>query len=127
MQNPNLTPENRSRLNPARRLFIVCSALSAALSHADIAPSYLPPAEEVMRLEKIQVTGLHAGKSYSIQRSRTATKTDTALVNVPQAITVVTRELIDDQAMRSIGDVTRYVPGVGIAQGEGNRDTPVMR
>ena len=43
------------------------------------------------------------------------------------SISVITRELIDDQAMHSIGDVTRYVPGVGIAQGEGNRDTPVMR
>ena len=29
--------------------------------------------------------------------------------------------------MHSIADVTRYVPGAGIAQGEGNRDTPVLR
>jgi len=92
-----------------------------------MAPSYLLPTEEVVQLEKIKVKGRSEDKGYSIQRSFTATKTNTALVNVPQSITVVTRELIDDQAMRSIGDVTRYVPGVGIAQGEGNRDTPVMR
>jgi catecholate siderophore receptor len=92
-----------------------------------MAPSYLPPADEVTVLEKFQVTGQSADKTYAIQRSITATKTDTALVNIPQSITVVTRELIDDQAMQSIGDVTRYVPGVGVAQGEGNRDTPVMR
>lgn len=29
--------------------------------------------------------------------------------------------------MKSIADTIRYVPGVGIAQGEGNRDTPIFR
>lgn len=98
-----------------------------ALADSDVTPSYLPPKDEVLQLDKLEVNGRKDDQSYSIQRSLTATKTDTALVDVPQAITVITRELIDDQAMRSIGDVTRYVPGVGIAQGEGNRDTPVMR
>ena len=92
-----------------------------------MAPSYLPPEAEVLQLEKFKVVAQSAAHAYAIQRSMTATKTDTALADVPQAITVVTRELIDDQAMRGIGDVTRYVPGVGLAQGEGNRDTPVMR
>ncbi len=78
-------------------------------------------------LEKYEITGYRDTQNYSIQHSLTATKTDTALVDVPQAVTVITRELIDDQAMRSMGDATRYVPGVGIAQGEGNRDTPVLR
>ncbi len=90
-------------------------------------PSYLPSKDEVVQLEKFEVIGHRDDQSYTVQRTITATKTDTSLVNVPQAITVITRELIDDQGMRSIGDVTRYVPGVGIAQGEGNRDTPVMR
>ena len=29
--------------------------------------------------------------------------------------------------MQSMADVVRYVPGVGMAQGEGNRDTPIFR
>lgn len=96
-------------------------------SEADTTPSYLPPKNETVQLESLVITGHRDAENYSIQRSITATKTDTALVDVPQALTVITRELIDDQAMHSIGDVTRYVPGVGIAQGEGNRDTPVLR
>jgi catecholate siderophore receptor len=104
-----------------------CTLAAAGLAQAEMAPSYLPPADEVLQLEKFQVNGHNGKESYAIQRSVTATKTDTALVDVPQAVTVITRELIDDQAMRNIGDVTRYVPGVGIAQGEGNRDTPVLR
>ncbi len=54
--------------------------------------------------------------------SATATKTDTPLLDVPQTINAVTREQIDDQAHRSLADVLRYVPGVTIGQGEGNRD-----
>lgn len=60
-------------------------------------------------------------------RSTTATKTDTPLRDVPQSVTVVTREKIEQQNMQGIADVVRYVPGIGIAQGEGNRDTPIFR
>jgi catecholate siderophore receptor len=60
-------------------------------------------------------------------RSSTATKTDTPLRDVPQSVTVITREVMAQQAMQSMGDVVRYVPGIGVAQGEGNRDTPVFR
>lgn len=130
MQNPRLTTETRSRSNSRglSPLILACSVLAAAaFAESDLTPSYLPPKDEILQLTRLQVNGHSDNKSYSIQHSITFTKTDTALVNVPQAITVVTRELIDDQAMHSIGDVTRYVPGAGIAQGEGNRDTPVLR
>ena len=40
---------------------------------------------------------------------------------------MVTDKLIADQAMTGLTDTLRYMPGVGIAQGEGNRDTPVLR
>ena len=63
----------------------------------------------------------------TVPRTTTATKTDTSLINIPQAITVVTKETIADQTMQSMGDVVRYVPGVGMAQGEGNRDAPIFR
>jgi catecholate siderophore receptor len=29
--------------------------------------------------------------------------------------------------MSSLSDTFRYMPGIGVAQGEGNRDTPVLR
>ena len=77
-------------------------------------------------LEKVTVIG-ERETGYQASRSRSSTKTDTPLIDTPQAITVVTRELIQDQAMRSMADVVRYVPGVGMAQGEGNRDTPIFR
>jgi catecholate siderophore receptor len=56
-----------------------------------------------------------------------ATKTNTPLVNIPQSITVLTKEYIQDQSFQSVTEVTRYVPGVAIHQGEGNRDELVIR
>lgn len=66
-------------------------------------------------------------KGYNAKRSTSATRTDTELVNVPQAITVITRDFMQDQSMQSIADAVRYVPGVQAAQGEGNRDQLVLR
>jgi catecholate siderophore receptor len=57
----------------------------------------------------------------------TATRTATALRDVPQSITVVTNELIKDQLMTSVADVVRYVPGITAHQGENNRDDLVIR
>jgi catecholate siderophore receptor len=65
--------------------------------------------------------------SYKITRSTSATKTDTPLIDVPQAVTVVSIKQINDQAAGSIGDAIRYTPGVFSAQGEGNRETLVFR
>ncbi len=66
-------------------------------------------------------------RGYVATDSITATKTDTPLINVPQSISVVTREQIDDQAFSSLGEVLRYVPGTTVGQGEGNRDQITLR
>lgn len=60
-------------------------------------------------------------------RTTTATRTPTPLRDVPQAVSVVTRNLIADQTMDSMADVVAYVPAVGMAQGEGHRDAPIFR
>jgi catecholate siderophore receptor len=78
-------------------------------------------------LPKVTVLGEHESDGYLNDRSLTATKTDTALIDVPQSVSVVTRDLIQDQSMQSLMDVARYVPGAGMAQGEGNRDTIILR
>ncbi|MFC3173206.1 TonB-dependent receptor [Novosphingobium bradum] len=64
---------------------------------------------------------------YRAEQSASATRTDTPLLDLPQSIAVVTRERMDDQAQRSMGEVLRYVPGTTVGQGEGNRDQIVLR
>ena len=73
----------------------------------------------------IVVTGTR--DEYGADSTRTATRTDTPLRDVPQAVSVVTERQVDDQAMRSIADVLRYVPGTMIGQGEGHRDQVTIR
>lgn len=68
-----------------------------------------------------------AQSSYKVTRTISATRTDTPLIDVPQAVNVVTVKQIEDQAANSIGDAIRYVPGVFSAQGEGNRETLILR
>lgn len=64
---------------------------------------------------------------YQAKKSTTATKTEKALIDVPQSISVATQELMKDQAVQNLGDVVRYVPGVAQSQGEGNRETFLFR
>lgn len=64
---------------------------------------------------------------YAISKSTTATKTNTLLRDVPQSVSVVTQDIIKDQAIQSMAETVRYVPGMGISQGEGNRDALVFR
>ena len=68
-----------------------------------------------------------APAGYDVDAVRSATKTLTPLRDVPQSITVVTKELMHDQLMMSVGDVVRYVPGMGSHQGENNRDQVIIR
>lgn len=84
------------------------------------------PEPAVTTLPTVQVTAGNTNR-YAAESTSTATKTNTLLRDVPQSITVITNELIKDQSVRSIADAARYVPGVGISQGEGNRDALVFR
>ena len=54
-------------------------------------------------------------------------KTPTAIIDVPQSLSIVTDEDIRLQGMRELGDIVRYTPGVNTSQGEGHRDSVVFR
>lgn len=61
-------------------------------------------------------------KGYNAKKSVAATKTDTPLIDVPQSISVIPQDVLQDQSVQSMSDAVRYVPGVMASQGEGNRD-----
>ena len=106
-------------------LLVLAGLPSMALAQGD--PSKSTSRDTVpMSLPTIEVTGA-AGSGYLTHQTTTATKTDTPLRDVPQAVTVVTKNVIADQRMQSMADVTRYTPGITMGQGEGNRDQPTIR
>lgn len=67
------------------------------------------------------------GAVYLTEAIGSATKTLTPVRDIPQSITVVTKDQIREQAMASIADVVAYVPGITSHQGENNRDQIVIR
>ena len=64
---------------------------------------------------------------YTATGTSTATKTNTAIINIPQTVTVVTKEFIQDTGAYSVGRALEYVPGVTVQQGEGHRDQITIR
>src|SRR6202048_2611304 len=64
---------------------------------------------------------------YYANSTSVGTTTNTPLLNIPQSISVLTKDFIQDQGTHSITDLSRYVPGVAVHQGEGNRDELVIR
>lgn len=70
---------------------------------------------------------VRASGEYRTEAISSGTKTLTPLIDVPQSVTVTTRELMRDQLMLSVGDVMRYTPGIQVHQGENNRDQVIIR
>ena len=64
---------------------------------------------------------------YHAQSTSSGTKTNTPLSNIPQSITVVTKQQVQDIGAQRLEDVAHYVPGVNWHQGEGNRDQIIIR
>ena len=95
---------------------LVCGAMPAyaADTAADRAAS-----------EPIVITGQQV--KYGSRSTSTATKTDADVKDVPQALTTVTAQQIEDQQLRSVGELLLFVPGASYNAGEGNRDTIVLR
>ncbi|MBK1661058.1 TonB-dependent receptor [Paracraurococcus ruber] len=140
MDRMNRRARRQGRARPGRALLLALAlpagtlAAGTAQAQAPVqtpAPSSAPapaPAGGAIALPEIDVNAAPAAATgYAAQRSTTATKTDTPLRDVPQSVTVITQEAIRDLSAQNLGDILRYVPGAGYAQGEGNRDTPVLR
>jgi len=82
----------------------------------------------VLSLAKLRETvSVESTGDYAVGVVTSATRTATPLRDVPQSVTVTTRQLIRDQLMLSMGDVMRYTPGIQVHQGENNRDQVVIR
>jgi len=105
-----------------------------AISFAVLAAAPVSAAD----VESVDANSIAAGDSlpiivtgtrieYGVRSTNTATKTNTDVKDIPQALTVVSSGQIEDQQLRSVGDMLLFVPGASYNAGEGNRDTLVLR
>lgn len=103
---------------------LLAGAAFAPASAADLGNSDSGAASADSSLPII-VTGNRV--EYGVGKTSTATKTNTDVKDIPQALTVVSSGQIEDQQLRSVGDMLLFVPGASYNAGEGNRDTLVLR
>ncbi|WP_310194729.1 TonB-dependent siderophore receptor [Pseudomonas hunanensis] len=115
-------PSSQRRFSPSRNL------LAAAICMATMAPAMADDAAKpkeaaqanpaVMELGAIEVSSDALGsttegtRSYTTGSMSTATKLPMSMRETPQAVTVITRQRMDDQAMTSVNDVVKATPGL---------------
>src|SRR5262249_17984654 len=135
---PTSTSEFPVRLSPrnltaSTGAALLCAALSgqalAQRATRDTASAKRDStAKRATVLDPVHVIDRSArAKSYAATMTASATKTATPLIDVPQSVTVINRNLMADLSVQGLADVVRYVPGIVMAQGEGNRDQPTIR
>ncbi|RIJ23371.1 TonB-dependent siderophore receptor [Henriciella barbarensis] len=78
--------------------------------------------EEDKVLDSILVTG-----QYLYTDEVNALKSPTPIIDVPQSLSIITADQIEQQGFNSVGDIIDYTPGVNTSQGEGHRDAVVFR
>jgi iron complex outermembrane receptor protein len=111
----------------ARRILLSSVAtvilLAAASSRAQTSPESAPAQLPAIKVEGQQAPETADGPvdGYRATRSATGTKTDTPLRDVPQAVNVVPRQVIEDQQANRLVDVLLNVPNVQPGSTIGNR------
>lgn len=111
-----LTMKTSMRL---RAIATACAVVAGVKSQIALAQQQLPD---------VNVTAERAhGDGYAPANTTTGLKIDAPLRDVPQTVNVIPQELIRDQGARSLQDVMKNIPGVGLATGDGQRDAFVIR
>jgi catecholate siderophore receptor len=116
-------PSGRYRITVAADGFAAVSRMLDSAAEAKSPDEFVLPVAGVR--ETVTVAAPTVG--YQVPAIASSTKTPTPLRDVPQSITVVTNQLMQDQLMASLADVVRYMPGITAHQGENNRDQVIIR
>ena len=103
----------------------LAAVLICAAAPSSAAEPAAATADTAVEGDQIIVTGQRV--QYGVKKTTTATKTNTDIKDIPQAMTVVTAAQIEDQQLRSVADLLNFVPGASYGSGESNRDTLVLR
>ena len=105
-------------MSPRASLLLLATLLSGGAAYA--------AEDDAAQVSPLIITA-QVDDGYLPGRLDTALRVAADLRDTPQSIGVVSAQLIRDQAMQSMADVLRYVPGATIGQGEGHRDAPSLR
>jgi catecholate siderophore receptor len=91
------------------------------------APAIYAQPSSPFELPATAVTGTRDEAGYKPVESKTALKIDAPLRDVPQSINVVPQSVLRDQGADSLEDALKNVPGIGLSNGDGQRDQVTIR
>lgn len=106
------TPFRRTAIGAALHAAWLGMALSASVAHAQESGAAHKPDTELPTIT-IRAAGDTSG-TYVAGRSAAATKTDTPIMETPQAISVITRAEMDARNVRDLGEAVAYTAGVAM-------------
>ena len=105
---------------PARPTKPIQTAQAPLPAPPAAAPTFIPQGEQLWR-GPTNVNGYFAGGT------STATKTNTKIIDIPQSVTIITQQQLQDRNSLTLNQALSYVPGVTVTQGEGNTDAITIR
>lgn len=82
---------------------------------------------ETLAIPATSVNSSYEEQSYKATESKSALKIDAPLRDIPQTVNVVPQSVIKDQGAQSMEDVLKNVPGIGLSNGDGQRDQVTIR
>ena len=103
--------------------------ISAGMLAAALSPGLALAADAPTQLETVRVEGETPVRGSLKTESSAIGKLNQKLKDIPQSVTVVSKQLLEDQAVSNLKDALRNVPGITFAAGEGGRtgDQVVIR
>ncbi|VVN32307.1 Ferripyoverdine receptor [Pseudomonas fluorescens] len=107
----SVQPSGGKGFTPSLIALAVCLATSHALAAEAPATTLELGATQISGEQQLGET-TEGTQSYTTGAMKTATKLPLTLRETPQAVTVITRQRMDDQAMTSINDVVNATPGL---------------
>ena len=120
----------RQTLATQWRMSVACAAILAASVSVSAQTTTAPASaasddattkkSDVVTLSKFEVTTTQ-GAGYFANNTATALKTNQELIKIPQSVTVITRDLIDDIGATKTSDVLQYAGASQFYRGESIR------
>ena len=104
-------------------------ALMVALAIQQLAlPAFAQDKKQDADLPEVRVKSTRElPPTYNAPTATSATKIEAPLRDIPQTVNVVPQTLLRDQGVRSMQDVLKAVPGIGLSHGDGQRDQVTIR
>jgi iron complex outermembrane recepter protein len=91
---------------------LLCTTLSLGLTFHTFGPGALAQDGAALQLDPIFINGENDKAAYKTSRTATATRTQTPVKDIPQAVTTVAPQVIKDKAANSLDDALSDVSGI---------------